>query len=283
MNTDKSDESGLTVLGLIGSQRKLGNCELFVKEVARNIPCDHTLRLIRLPSLDIRPCNGCYRCVDTGTCSIEDDIPFLVREIASADALIIAAPVYFLGAHSSVKRLLDRAFSFFDATERTQGKPCLLVNTYGMKDRIGTSPQTLLSLASFLGLDVKASVSLQAALPGDVVSQKGHLRTAARLAHLLMTDGAMRRNTRSCPFCGNDIVRMRTSDFICTLCHGSFHLNERGTPIKGEHGWDVGNIEFVRAHREWLKGMKARFLARRRDIAARTLPYKDIGKWIIPG
>jgi multimeric flavodoxin WrbA len=282
MNTDKSDKSGLTILGLIGSQRKLGNCELFVKEVARNVPSDHTLKLVRLPSLDIRPCNGCYHCVDTGTCSIEDDIPFLIREIALADALIIAAPVYFLGAHSSVKRLLDRAFSFFDAIERTQGKPCLLVNTYGIKDRIGTSPQTLLSLASFLGLSVKASINLQAALPGDAVGHKGHLRSAARLANLLIAGGKMRRSRRSCPFCGNNIVQMRTDDFICTLCHGSFDLDESGTPIKGESGWNVGNIEFVRAHREWLKGMKARFLARRREIAARTLPYKDIGNWIVP-
>jgi NAD(P)H-dependent FMN reductase len=282
MNTHKSDNSRLTILGLIGSQRKLGNCELFVKEVARNVPYDHALELVRLPSLDIRPCNGCYHCIDTGTCSIEDDIPFLIRQIASADALIIAAPVYFLGAHSSMKRLLDRAFAFFDAIERTQCKPCLLVNTYGMKDRIGTSPQTLLSLASFLGLNVKASVSLRAALPGDVIGHKGHLRAAARLANLLIAGGRMRRSTRSCPFCGNNILQMRPDDFICTLCHGSFHLNESGTPIKGEIGWDVGNIEFLRAHREWLKSMKARFLASRREIAARTLPYKDIGNWIAP-
>jgi NAD(P)H-dependent FMN reductase len=282
MNTDKPAGSAIRILGLIGSQRKLGNCELFVKEVARNVSQEHDLRLIRLPSLDVRPCNGCYHCVSEGTCRIEDDIPFVIREIVSSDALIIAAPVYFLGAHASVKSLLDRAFSFFGALDGTQGKPCVLVNMYGMRDRIGVAPQTLLSLASFLGLRVKASVNLQAALPGDVIANRNHLRSAARLANLLLTGGAMHRLRRSCPFCGNDVVRMGKKDFTCTLCHGSFLLNEHGTPTKSREGWQVGNIDFIRAHREWLKGMKTRFLRRKREIIARSLPYKDMGTWIEP-
>jgi NAD(P)H-dependent FMN reductase len=282
VNIDKSHRAPVTILGLVCSQRKLGNCELLVKEVARNLRCDYDLKLIRLPSLDIRPCNGCYRCVNEGVCPIEDDVSFLIREIVSSDALIIAAPVYFLGAHGSVKCLLDRAFSFFGAIEGIQGKPSLLANIYGMRDRIGASPQTLLTFASFLGLRVKASISLQAALPGDVLKNRRHLRTAARLANLLFTDETMRRNTRSCPFCGNDIVQMRRNDFMCTLCHGSFHLNEKGTPTRDRQGWDVGDIEFVRSHREWLKGMKARFLANKREIVSRALPYKDIGRWVEP-
>ena len=283
MNIDKSMEAGPTILGLIGSGRKLGNCELFVKEVARNVPLEHRLRLIRLSSLDIRPCKGCYRCIYEGTCGIEDHTSFLIREIVSSDALIVAAPVYFLGTHSSVKRLLDRAFSFFGCLDGTQGKPCLLVSVYGMRHRMGTSSQTLLSLASFLGLNVRASVNIQATLPGDVLDNRHHLQTAARLASLLFSNSKPPSRRRSCPFCGNDIVRIERSGFTCTLCHGSFTLDEHGVPVKVRQGWDVGNIEFVRAHREWLKGMKTHFLAKKREIVARSLPYKDMGTWIEPG
>jgi multimeric flavodoxin WrbA len=267
------------VLGIIGSQRKLGNCELFVKETARHVPgCE--LSLVRLPALDIRPCKGCYRCLDEGICPTGDDVVFLKDLIAEADALIIASPVYFLGAHGSVKMLLDRAFSFFSVIERTRDKPAILAVTYGLDDRIGTAPQTLLTLAAFLGLSVKASVSLKAALPGEVLT-KNHLRTAEKLGRGLFGPGKTARQARACPFCGNDIVRVRKEDFICTVCHGSFQIGEKRA-VKGAPGWDVGDTGFVRDHREWLKGMKERFMAARKKIVRLTAPYKEMGRWVGP-
>ncbi len=281
MNADRITTNRGTILGIIGSQRKLGNCELVVKEISKRIEIAHDLNLVRLPALNIQPCNGCYRCIEDGTCGIEDDARFLIEQIAAADAVIIAAPVYFLGAHASIKCLLDRAFSFFTAIEHVAGKPCALITTYGMKDRIGVAPQALLTLASFLAFDVKASVALEAALPGDVFSEK-HLRTAARIAKALFARTRHRFSGRTCPFCGSDIVRMRRSDFVCTLCHGTFYLDTSGKTVRDRQGWDIGSIEFVRSHREWLRGMKQKFLANRKEIVRAALPYKDIGRWVEP-
>jgi multimeric flavodoxin WrbA len=262
--------------------RKLGNCELFAKAVSQSIPFEHDLHLVRLPALDMLPCTGCYRCLNDGSCCIEDDIPFLIEQMAAADAFIIASPVYFLGTHASLKALLDRSFGFFSALDRIAGKPCLLVNTYGMKDRIGVAPQALRTLASFLGLEVKASVNLKAALPGEWLADKSRKEMAARLGELLFSRKSGRKVGRACPFCGNDIVRMRKQDFLCTVCHGTFRLDEQGRVIEGQPGWGVGNVEFVRSHREWLKGMKERFLASRKSLLALSLPYKDMGTWIEP-
>ena len=75
---------------------------------------------------------------------------------------------------------------------------------------------------------------------------------------------------------------MREEDFLCTLCHGSFHLDTPGTAVKGQPGWDVGSLEFVRSHREWLKGMKERFLATRKELLALSFPYKNVGTWVEP-
>jgi multimeric flavodoxin WrbA len=282
VNRDGIATNKPTILGIIGSQRRLGNCELVVKEISKKIDIEHDLNLVRLPALNIRPCNGCYRCIDDGTCGIEDDASFLIRQIAAADAVIVAAPVYFLGAHASIKCLLDRAFSFFTAVENLAPKPCILVTTYGMKDRIGVAPQVLLTLASFLGFDVKGSVSFEAALPGDVLKSKKHRQTIERLAKGLFRPAPRRHRVRACPFCGSDIVRMRPADFICTLCHGTFHLDGSGKAVRDKKGWEVGNIEFVRSHREWLRGMKQNFLANRKEIVRLTIPYKEIGRWIEP-
>ncbi len=281
-----------SILAIIGSPRRLGNCELFAKEIWRHAPDGVLLDLVRLPELNIMPCVGCYQCIGpNGRCGIGDDADFLVEQVRTHDALIIASPVYFLGTHGSFKRLLDRSFSFFHVVEAMGRKPCVLVNTYGLKERLGTAPQALLTFASFLGLEVKASVSLQAALPGDVFASEAYRETAARLGRLLFepkrADALFAGEApgdvgRVCPFCGNDIVRMRDKDFICTLCHGTFTLDDEGRTVRGEEGWRVQDIRFVRDHRTWLSGMKDRFLANRKEIARLTLPYKEDGRWLKP-
>ena len=51
------------LLGIIGSPRKMGNCELMVKEIAAAIPGPPKLSMVRLVEKDIRPCKACYRCL----------------------------------------------------------------------------------------------------------------------------------------------------------------------------------------------------------------------------
>jgi NAD(P)H-dependent FMN reductase len=269
------------LLGIVCSMRKLGNCELFIKETARLIPEKHDLGLIRLPELAIKPCTGCYQCIITGTCSQKnDDVPFILQSIAEADALIIAAPVYFLGAHGSVKNLLDRGFSFYGSVEAYQGKPCIVACTHAMPDKVGVSTQALQTLAAILCLDIVASVRLHCALPGEVLKNQVHRRTAARLAPLLF---GKRRPKRAggCPFCGNDIVRMVKGAFICTLCHGRFSI-EDGRTTRQKEGWPIGQPRFIGEHTEWLKGVKDRFLAEKKDLLRLSLPYKEMGSWLTP-
>ena len=81
MKTGENASTKPTVLAIIGSMRKLGNCELFAKAVSEGIPFEHDLHLVRLPVLNILPCTGCYRCISDGTCWIGDDIPFLIEQI----------------------------------------------------------------------------------------------------------------------------------------------------------------------------------------------------------
>jgi multimeric flavodoxin WrbA len=116
------------ILGLVGSSRRLGNCELFVKEISRHVPVESTLSLIRLPGLDIGPCRACYACIMGGPCPVSDHMGFLKDQILQSDAILIAAPVYFLGAHSIIKRVLDRGFLFYEDAQRNEHKPCVLVS-----------------------------------------------------------------------------------------------------------------------------------------------------------
>jgi multimeric flavodoxin WrbA len=282
LDSGNSPEPAKKILALIGSPRKLGNCELFVKEISRHIPIDHQLALIRLPSLNIRPCIGCYHCIDDDDCPMEDDISFLIREISSCDGLMIASPVYFLGTHMSVKAVLDRTFAFYNHLSSIRGKPCILINTYGMKDSIGTAPQTLRTFASFLGLHVRDSMNIKAALPGEVLTNDEYMNTAVRLGNRFFSLEKHETFGRACPFCGNDIVMMRDQDFLCTLCHGVFIIKNDGSTVEKSAGWHLEDTRFVDNHREWLKGMKAQFLKTKKDMLRRILPYSNEGQWLVP-
>lgn len=270
-----------TVLALIASPRILGNCETFAKEVSRNIPEAHRLRLLRLTSLKIGRCRACYGCVVGRRCPVEDDMAFLLGEIANADAFIIASPVYYLGANASIKAVLDRGFLFFDILEKTHGKPAVLLNFYGMPGRIGAAPQTLETLAAFLGLSVKASLSIEAALPGEALMNKANAGRATRLGKALFSRGK-RRRAGGCPFCGCEIIRVVPTGFVCTVCHGSFTIGPQGRFVKGKDGGILGSPEHMLLHREWLRGMKERFNDRKREIMKTIIPYRDDGEWVEP-
>ena len=104
------------VLGLIASPRRGGNCEIMVKEISRKIgqPCD--LRLLALNEFNILPCRGCYRCLlNARRCVIADDFHRVLQAICEADALIVAAPTYFLGANASLSAFLTGGWPFTPA------------------------------------------------------------------------------------------------------------------------------------------------------------------------
>jgi NAD(P)H-dependent FMN reductase len=269
------------ILGLVASPRQFGNCELFTKEISRHIKGAYTLKLIRLVSLNIEPCKGCYACIVDKPCSNEDDMAFLLREIAAADAIIIASPVYYLGANSIIKKILDRGFLFFNVLRETFGKPCILVNFYGIKDRIGVAPQMLETVAVMLGLDIKASLSIRAALPGEAVLSRINLNKAKKLAGMLFSSKTVKKKT-GCPFCGCEIVRVIKSGFVCTLCHGTFRTDTKGTFVKIKEGRVLGPLEHLFHHKTWLGNMKKTFLAKRKEIMRTIVRYKDMGQWIEP-
>ena len=98
------------LLGIVGSYRNLGNCEIVVKSVAEKLGNDWELAMVSLPRLRIEPCKGCYVCLlPDKKCNIKDDVQWLLEQMADADAIIFTAPNYVLGPVGIVKMLADRA------------------------------------------------------------------------------------------------------------------------------------------------------------------------------
>ncbi len=138
------------------------------------------------------------------------------------------------------------------------------------------------SFAAFLGLDVKASVSMRAALPGEICMKKANLEQARRLAGLMFSAKRLKKSY-GCPFCGCEIIRCTKNGFVCTLCHSYFTADPAGGFKKTKDGGVFGTKEHLLRHRAWLQGMKKKFLAKKREIVAIAAEYKDVGQWIKPG
>ncbi len=276
------------ILGIVASHRHLGNCEIMVREIGRQLAEPHRLTLLRLPDFNLRACTGCYRCL-TGEqgCVLADDLASVLEAIADADALILAAPTYFLGAHACLKVFIDRGISFYALAERLWGKPAVAVGIAGIEGKEGS---TLLDIERFLvtlQADHRMSRIVYGALPGEVVMSDANRRLAGELAAALFGE-APPRNEPSCPQCGGATFRFLGGDRVrCMLCSNA------GTLRDGDNGpsfaIEKSDHEFVTSrnaaleHRDWLQGMLARYLEKKREIREIKADYKDETPWIKPG
>jgi len=275
------------ILGIVGSPRKLGNCEISIKEILRNISEPHTADLLRLNDFTIEACRGCYRCLFTEDgCPQADDFNLLLEAIVDADALIVAAPTYFLGPNACLKRLIDRGLALYAHAEKLWGKPAVGVGIAGIPGKEG---YTLLGIQSFLKLllaDIKMTTMIYGALPGEVFIDEENRKTAMKLAAALFSPVTPKRQP-NCPLCGGDTFRfMDHSRVQCMLCSNTGTISFiDGQPVfsidPSDHELFLTRMGVI-THREWLKGMKNRFMKQKDTLRKITGPYRKEGIWIKP-
>jgi len=63
---------------------------------------------ISLSQLDVSPCLGCHRCLDTGECILQDDYQVVRDRLIRADIVAFASPAYFWNVPSQAKAFIDR-------------------------------------------------------------------------------------------------------------------------------------------------------------------------------
>lgn len=103
------------VLALLGSPKVQGTNSLVVGEALRGAAAcsEIAVEKIWLNQRKITPCQACDRCLKTGRCYIDDDMELIYSAIIEADALILAAPVYFSGMSAQAKVMIDRCQPFW--------------------------------------------------------------------------------------------------------------------------------------------------------------------------
>ena len=270
----------MNILGIICSPRSPGNCELIVKEISRQIPAPHELKLIHLPKLKIQPCQGCYRCLfKEQRCWIQDDLHTVLDDMSWADALIVAVPTYFLGPNACLKLLLDRGLSFYGRAESLWGKPAVGIGIAGIDGKEG---YTLLGIRNFLKMiqcDIRAVQMIYGALPGETLQLAKNAPVISRMAEALM-DPVSQSSGPNCPLCGGDAFRFLADGTVqCLLCSNSGTMTlENETPVfhilPSDHDLFLDRQTALK-HRNWLVGMKDRYLEKKPELKAIFARYAD--------
>jgi hypothetical protein len=275
------------VLGIIGSPRRLGNSEIMIKEISRNLSEPHELNLLRLAEFNIGSCRGCYSCLfKEERCVIQDDIYTIADAMCAADGIIVAAPTYFLGANASLKRFVDRSFALYARIDRLFGTPSVGICIAGIPGKEGHG---LLGVENFLKMsftDTKLTRVVYGALPGEVFLNEENRSMAAELAQALFNPVSESTGPR-CPVCGGDSFRfLGGADVRCMLCSNRGTMDaSSGTPVmnieRSDHEMFLSKAELLK-HKDWLIGMKASFIEKKDALKAVSLDFRQGGTWIKP-
>lgn len=99
----------MLVVGISGSPRRNGNTDLLLDAALEGSRSEGaTVKKFYLTDSICSGCLGCGKCTDTGLCHISDRISEIYGCISSADAVILASPLYFESISSWMKTFVDR-------------------------------------------------------------------------------------------------------------------------------------------------------------------------------
>jgi len=163
-----------------GSPRIGGNSDILLQETLKPIyKEDHEVKLFKLNLMNIKPCQNCGGCDETGICVIKDEMSEIYDAIRAADRVILSSPIFFFALSAQTKIMIDRFQCFWcekyllgkPVQEGKQGRTGLLLLVGGMKKDIGVQCGEATAKAffrtisvpkhetlSYLGIDHKGAI-----------------------------------------------------------------------------------------------------------------------------
>jgi len=236
------------VLG-VSCGRKLGNCEVMVKEALMGAEeLGSQVDIIRMHDLNIKPCTGCESCrirelTEGGMaarCIIEnDDMPFFVDKLLECDGAIVGAPIFHLMPPGFLTMIGNRMAII---GTRFRQKP-----RYSAHIMVGGTDWISLALplmAIFLPHDFKLVDQMvitytprpaQILLNGEAMARTRRLgRNIAEAIKTLPNEVKYMGDSdgRTCPLCHQNLLVVRERSAECPLCGIQGRIEVTGSEIK---------------------------------------------------
>jgi len=182
---------GKNVLIFKGSPREHGNSSTLAKKAAEGAKSTGAeVESFFLHHLDIRACDACDTCQETGVCILMDDMQMLYQKLREADAIIIASPIYWFTMSAQTKLFIDRWYALESPQGNAlKGKQFGILLTYGDTDPYSSGAinaiRTFQDMMRYLGGTISGIVYGSAMDVGDVSKQPELLERAYKLGQKL--------------------------------------------------------------------------------------------------
>ncbi len=216
----------MKILGLNGSERKLGNTEILVKEALMGAEEEGAqVEMLRLTDYKVFPCDGLAPCVFGNTrCNLQDDFNSIVDKIFQSDGVVLGTPCYILESTAVIKQLIDRVFSVNYRSE-ARGKPATVIVPYATR---GWTPYAFLQtniLFLMLGMEVIDRALVHTQAMNEVVLYDKVLAKARQMGREVAKaaktgDTSYRGEPGICPICQDRVLRILRDDKTveCGVC-----------------------------------------------------------------
>lgn len=190
------------VLGIAGSPRRGGNSDRLLEAALSGArEAGASTQTVVASQSGVGPCLGCNACSRTGECVQRDGAQALYTAIDSADALIVASPVFFATVPSGLKALYDRMQPYWARVHVLgQARPArrpgaiLLARSGGDPYGFDAATATTRSVFAVLGIDVLGEVKVTGVDgSADLDAHPEALEESALLGRLVAED-AIRRS-----------------------------------------------------------------------------------------
>ncbi len=180
----------MKIIAFCGSPRKKGNSETLLNEAIKGIEnSGSTVETFYLNKMNIKPCQGCGGCNDTGECVFKDDMDMVSSAIRSSDRIIIASPIYFYSVSAQTKIMIDRCQCFWSEKYLLKkpieggkhGRKGLMLLTGGMKNNTGVRCAEACGTAFFRTVSVPEHSTLsylEIDYKGDILKHPTALKDA---------------------------------------------------------------------------------------------------------
>jgi len=162
---------------LFGSPRKNGNTIQLARDMVDALKKrGHNVRMLYLNDLKIRPCQGCYACLEDGVCKINDDMKDVRKYILESDAIVYATPIYWFGPSAQLKLVMDRSIAFMDNdyNSRVAGKKAVTLITFADNNMDTCKPALDMFKKSFdlLKLGYVGSIEVSGCTDGEPIKDE---------------------------------------------------------------------------------------------------------------
>ncbi|MCP4219590.1 MAG: flavodoxin family protein [bacterium] len=182
------------VLLFLGSPRKNGNSTILAHKVAEGVKAaGGEAESFYLHGMDIAACKACNACRRTAesSCIIDDDMQEIYHKLPSADAFIIASPVYWFTVSAQVKLFMDRWFALGGENGYAlKGIPAAAILTYGDADAFSSGAvnamRTLQDAFNYIGIPSKGFIHGSAYEAGEISADRRLLEKAFQLGKQLV-------------------------------------------------------------------------------------------------